>query len=977
MCFRYTLSFLAALSLLLPAASSAAESNRIPAQQRLGKQADFERLFGTTLREFRRPAPVSSPSVILVTNTNDAGPGSFRQAIIEANAHFGADSIAFNIPTTDPGYDHLKGVWTIKPLTQFPPLIEDGTVIEGHSQKLFSPGSNPSGPAVELDGSLMAPIDICLLISCSWTFVHELTINRFETGIVIAGVNHSFNLIYQCYIGVTPDGRSKAPNVNSGILITSASLNFISWPDTAFTSFANVIGGNGGAGIEIRGTASTLNYVGPNCIGTDLSRTADLGNAGDGILINDGASDNAIMNFDAPEYIVIRNNGQAGIHVSGGETLRNLLAAGSITNNGGPGILLEKGGNSLMAFPIITSAVDNAITATATPLSLVAFYRDPEDEGEEYIGQAYADAAGTVTYYGPLQGPYLTAIAIDTTTGGSKNNTSAFSQPFSYQSEILVTNTSDDGPGSYRAAIIKANSHPGPDIIRFAIPQSDRGFNAQPGIWTIKPTTLIPAVMDRQTTINGSSQAEFIGYDVNPYGPEIELDGSLLDAASGVFLNRYANGSVIEGLVINRFGNTGITINGTDTAYVVGCYIGTDATGLQKAPNPYGIVLEDHARNVTIQSDQAGVGNLISGNIHHGIQVSDSCSINHIVGNTIGLDRTRTRTLGNGGAGVDVNMGSDGTEIANNWVGGNGRGIDILTGCYSNVVMGNFIGTDTASQTNLGNTEMGILVSESRATLIQDNRIAYNGQNAVIISGASALSNRISRNRICHHGPPAILNYAGGNTEYRCPTITGLNAGVLSGTAQPNAHIEVFSDSTDEGEFFLGHTFADAAGNWSLNQMAAPRARCITATAMDANGNTSGFSAPFDHIAAGVPEVEQGLPTRFALEQNYPNPFNPTTRIQYTVGGAGETGAGVSGLGTSNTKIVVYDLLGRQVAVLVDEKKAPGSYVVTFSAKGGSPPDCRRAGASGGDGGQLASGMYIYRLTAGTFVQSRTMLLIK
>jgi hypothetical protein len=327
-------------------------------------------------------------------------------------------------------------------------------------------------------------------------------------------------------------------------VITEASLNFISWPDTAFPSFANVIGGNSGAGIEIEGTGSTLNYIGPNCIGTDLSGSVDLGNTIDGIFIYGGAADNAIMNFDFPELIVIRNNHQAGIHISGPSTVRNLLAAGSISNNGGLGIFLENGGNGAMASPTITSAYNGAITATGVPFSLVAFYRDPADEGEEYLGQAYADVAGTATYSGPVQGPYLTAIAIDTTTGTSKNNTSAFSQPFYYQAEILVTNTNDDGRGSYRAAVMSANSIPGPDIIKFAIPQNDPGFNAQLGIWTIKPRTPIPAFINDPVIIAGSSQKEYAGYDVNPFGPEIELDGSSLTNGSGVFLN-HANGSTI------------------------------------------------------------------------------------------------------------------------------------------------------------------------------------------------------------------------------------------------------------------------------------------------------------------------------------------------------------------------------------------------------------------------------------------------
>jgi hypothetical protein len=103
-----------------------------------------------------------------------------------------------------------------------------------------------------------------------------------------------------------------------------------------------------------------------------------------------------------------------------------------------------------------------------------------------------------------------------------------------------------------------------------------------------------------------------------------------------------------------------------------------------------------------------------------------------------------------------------------------------------------------------------------------------------------------------------------------------------------------------------------------------------------------------------VSERTAGIAQEFMLSQNYPNPFNPSTRIKYTVGGAGNQGPGAS-----NTRLVVYDLLGREVAVLVNEKKAPGSYEVEFDASG------------------LASGVYMYRLTAGSFIQTRKMLVIK
>ena len=93
--------------------------------------------------------------------------------------------------------------------------------------------------------------------------------------------------------------------------------------------------------------------------------------------------------------------------------------------------------------------------------------------------------------------------------------------------------------------------------------------------------------------------------------------------------------------------------------------------------------------------------------------------------------------------------------------------------------------------------------------------------------------------------------------------------------------------------------------------------------------------------------VSGDVPTIFRLEQNYPNPFNPNSEIRYQI---------------SEFRIVklsVYDLLGREVSVLVNEQKAPGSYSVTF------------------DGTGLSSGVYVYRLTAGDFVATKRLLLLK
>jgi mannose/cellobiose epimerase-like protein (N-acyl-D-glucosamine 2-epimerase family) len=95
-------------------------------------------------------------------------------------------------------------------------------------------------------------------------------------------------------------------------------------------------------------------------------------------------------------------------------------------------------------------------------------------------------------------------------------------------------------------------------------------------------------------------------------------------------------------------------------------------------------------------------------------------------------------------------------------------------------------------------------------------------------------------------------------------------------------------------------------------------------------------------------------PGLFSLSQNYPNPFNPATVIEYTV-----EGARGQGLGTSNVRLAVYDLLGREVAVVVNEVKPAGRYEFHFEASG------------------LASGVYVYRLTAGEYAASKKMVLAR
>jgi photosystem II stability/assembly factor-like uncharacterized protein len=115
------------------------------------------------------------------------------------------------------------------------------------------------------------------------------------------------------------------------------------------------------------------------------------------------------------------------------------------------------------------------------------------------------------------------------------------------------------------------------------------------------------------------------------------------------------------------------------------------------------------------------------------------------------------------------------------------------------------------------------------------------------------------------------------------------------------------------------------------------------------------WKRPGGELITGVQVSDApGMPRQFRLEQNYPNPFNPATLISYAIPESRE-----NGVGSMETKLVVYDLLGREVATLVNERKEAGTYSVRFDASG------------------LASGMYLYRLTSGKFTECRKMLLMK
>ena len=154
--------------------------------------------------------------------------------------------------------------------------------------------------------------------------------------------------------------------------------------------------------------------------------------------------------------------------------------------------------------------------------------------------------------------------------------------------------------------------------------------------------------------------------------------------------------------------------------------------------------------------------------------------------------------------------------------------------------------------------------------------------------------------------------------------------------------------------------FTVASGSVTVNA-ASNKYLVITFTPADSNSASGYIKLVYDalgspdsiavsgkgHVVTGVADLGAAVPTEFSLSQNYPNPFNPTTSLVYAVPNE------------ARVTLDVFDLLGRKVATLVDERKNAGWYTVSFG------------------GPNLASGVYIYRMTAGTLTFTKKMILMK
>ena len=836
---------------------------------------------------------------IPVTNTADSGEGSFRQAILTANANPGLDTIVFQINGTPP--------FTIF-LTTTLPAISDPVVIDATTQPGYS-----GQPVIELNGAGSGPnAGLRFALGSSFSTLRGMALNQFPVqtiellsasnriqgnfigtditgtqargsgngshaisiksdgnliggttagdGNLISGgndcgiylLNANNNSVQGNLIGVTVDGTLSLSNLNHGIVINGGTGNLLGGPEPAA---GNLISGNGQSGISLTGATATGNVIKGNRIGTDRAGGSALSNVGgDGITLSSAPGNLIYSNL-------ISGNGRAGISISG---------AGA-------------SGNRLLANFVGTDV--NGCTNLGNQFA-----------GVEIIGAGGNQIGGTNAGDGNvLSGNMLDGIAL---TGGTATNL--------IQGNLIGLSAA--GTNAVRNGQNGISINGGSANIVGGMVASARNIisgNAVYGVGILQLT-------DSGNTVLGN----YIGADVTG----IKAVGNVL---SGVQIQGCANtiGGTAAGAgnVISGNGQEGIFLTGTNgnvTGNVIqGNFIGVDATGAGSLGNLNGGIGVSGAASNVIGGTTSAARNVISanGNIGGVFFAYAGTMGNQLLGNYIGTDASGTLAMGNLNDGVFLSL-----QAATNFIGGStpgagnlisANGVDgiFLTNASWNVIQGNYIGTKADGSSALGNTFHNVELEANATnntiggtTPGAGNRIAFAqtslrsgirvrpGSRNNWISGNAIFGNAllgidldvfgVTANVDCETG---VANNANAGQNY--PILTNVISGSslrLRGTMNAKTGqtytLQFFASPSGnasgygEGQIYLGQTNVTLGSTCSSNftanlPVSVSPGWVVTATATDAAKNTSEFSAWIAILAVPPLQITQPNSNHLAL----------------------------------------------------------------------------------------------------------------